>query len=149
MARGSWLVGRPRLLRTRLRVRLPLGAEGFGELESGFAEERAILVAASTDSYWSHKAWLETHPLLGDITFPVIADTTRALALDYGVLGEDGSAPRATFIIDPEGLVRHATISDLNVGRSPEETLRVLQALRTERPCPVGWHRGRPMFEAA
>ena len=77
--------------------------QGFGELESGFAEERAILVAASTDSYWSHKAWLETHPLLGDITFPVIADTTRALALDYGVLGEDGSAPRATFIIDPEG----------------------------------------------
>jgi peroxiredoxin 2/4 len=65
------------------------------------------------------------------------------------VLTTDGSALRGTFVIDPEGIVRHATVSDQNVGRSVDETLRVLQALRTGALCPVAWQPGQPTLAAA
>ena len=127
----------------------PTELQAFADLAPAFAEEHASLIAVSTDSYWSHRAWFESHPLLGGVTYPVIADTTQRFASDYGVLGADGSALRATFIIDPRGVVRHATVSDQNVGRSPHETLRVLQALRTGALCPVSWRKGEPTLRAA
>jgi alkyl hydroperoxide reductase subunit AhpC len=127
----------------------PTELQAFAELEAEFAEEQAVLVAVSTDSYWSHKAWFESHPMLAEVRYPVLADTTHALAAAYGVLLEDGSALRATFIVDPEQLVRHASVSDQSVGRSPNETLRVLQALRTGALCPVGWRKGQPTLKAA
>jgi alkyl hydroperoxide reductase subunit AhpC len=127
----------------------PTELQAFAELAHAFAEEQASLVAVSTDSYWSHRAWFELHPLLAAVAYPIIADTTQRLASDYGVLGADGSALRATFIIDPHAVVRHATVSDQNVGRSPHETLRVLQALRTGALCPVSWCKGEPTLRAA
>ena len=74
--------------------------------------------------------------------YPVLADTSHELSRAFGVLGDDGSALRGTFLIDPDGVVRHASITDQNVGRSPAETLRVLQALRTGELCPVDWRPG-------
>jgi lipoyl-dependent peroxiredoxin subunit C len=65
--------------------------------------------------------------------------------LDY----DDGSALRATFIIDPEGIVRHASVTDQSVGRNPEETLRILKALRTGELCPVSWKPGQPTLRIA
>jgi alkyl hydroperoxide reductase subunit AhpC len=127
----------------------PTELYAFAELERAFAEEDTVVVAASTDSYWSHKAWFESHVLLADVQYPVLADTSHEIAEAFGVLLEDGSAVRGTFVIDPQGIMRHASVTDQNVGRSPEETLRVVQALRTGALCPVGWRPGEATLEAA
>jgi alkyl hydroperoxide reductase subunit AhpC len=127
----------------------PTELHAFAELERAFAEEDAVVIAASTDSYWSHKAWFESHPLLAAVEYPVIADTAHELADAFGVLEADGSALRGTFVIDPDGIVRHASITDQSVGRSPDETLRLLQALRTGALCPVAWTPGQPTLKAA
>ena len=127
----------------------PTELQAFAGLADAFAVEDAALVAASTDSFWSHKAWFESHPMLAGVRYPVLADSAQRVASDYGVLLDDGSALRATFVIDPDGVVRHATLSDQSVGRSPDETLRVLQALRTGALCPVGWRKGEPTLQAA
>jgi len=127
----------------------PTELAAFAELADEFAAEDADLVAASTDSAWSHRAWFETHPLLAEVDYPVVADTTQELAQAFGVLTADGSALRGTFVIDPSGVVRHASITDQNVGRSPEETLRVLQALRTGELCPVRWKPGQATLKIA
>ncbi len=127
----------------------PTELHAFAELEPAFAAEEAVVIAASTDSYWSHKAWFESHPLLAGIEYPVIADTAHALADAFGVLEADGSALRGTFVIDPDGILRHASVTDQSVGRSPDETLRLLQALRTGALCPVAWAPGQPTLKAA
>jgi alkyl hydroperoxide reductase subunit AhpC len=127
----------------------PTELHSFSELEPEFGAEDAVLVAASTDSYWSHKAWFESHPMLEGITYPVLADTSHAIAEAYGVLTEDGSALRATYLIDPDGILRHATVTDQSVGRNPHETLRVLQALQTGELCPVNWRKGEGTLKAA
>jgi len=127
----------------------PTELAAFAELEDAFRAEEADVVAASTDSYWSHKAWFETNAMVSGVDYAVVADTTHELSFNYGVLVEDGSALRGTFIIDPAGIVRHASVSDQSVGRSPEETLRVLQALRTGELCPVGWRPGQATLSLA
>jgi alkyl hydroperoxide reductase subunit AhpC len=145
--RGSWVVlfFYPR----DFTFVCPTELHAFAALAPDFAAEETALVAASTDSYWSHKAWFESHPLLAHVGYPVLADTAHTLSQAYGVLLEDGSALRATFVIDPDGIVRHVTVSDQSVGRSPDETLRVVQALRTGALCPVGWRKGEPTLRAA
>src|SRR3954447_16557214 len=120
----------------------PTELQGFAELQDDFAAEGATLLAASTDSYYAHKAWFESHSLLADVRYPVLADPMHQLSRAIGVLGEDGGALRGTFLIDPDGILRHASGNDLNVGRSPAETLRVLRALRTGELCPVDWRPG-------
>jgi alkyl hydroperoxide reductase subunit AhpC len=128
----------------------PTELRGLSELETDFALEDAAVVAASTDSWHVHRAWLETSPGLTGIHYPVIADPSQELTRLYGVLDyDDGSALRATFIIDPEGIVRHASVTDQSVGRNPEETLRILKALRTGELCPVSWKPGQPTLRIA
>jgi alkyl hydroperoxide reductase subunit AhpC len=127
----------------------PTELRGFAALGDHFAAEEAELIAASTDSWHVHKAWFEQGSALASIWYPVVADTAHTLSRAYGVLCEDGSALRGTFVIDPAGLVRHASVTDQSVGRSPEETLRVLQALRTGQLCPVSWRPGQPTLEIA
>ncbi len=127
----------------------PTELNAFAQLHPRFEAEEAIVLAASTDSYWSHKAWFETHPLLTSVFYPVIADTAHELSDAFGVLKRDGSALRATYVIDPAGIVRHASVTDQNVGRSPAETLRILRALRTGESCPVGWTPGEATLRAA
>ena len=120
----------------------PTELAAFAELEGTFGAEQADVVAVSTDSYWCHKAWFESNSMIGGVDYPVVADTAHELSFHYGVLTEDGSSLRGTFVIDPDGVVRHASVSDQSVGRSPDETLRVLQAFRTGELCPVGWRPG-------
>ncbi len=87
------------------------------------------MLAASVDSEHSHKAWINSS--LGKVNFPIASDMTKQVARDYGILlEEEGVALRGLFIIDPEGVVRYSVIHDLNVGRSVDETLRVLKALK-------------------
>jgi peroxiredoxin (alkyl hydroperoxide reductase subunit C) len=121
----------------------PTELQAFAHLYPQFAHEQAAVVGVSTDSYEAHKAWLESDPRLGDVTYPLVADGAHRLSEAYGVLQEDGSALRGTFIIDPEGLLRGAYVNDPDVGRNVQETLRLLRALRTGEQCPEGWTPGQ------
>ncbi len=119
----------------------PTEIRGFAKAEKEFSEIDTVILAASTDSVHSHKAWFERD--LKDVKFPVLADTAHTLARDYEVLNEsDGTAERGTFIIDPEGNLRYIVVSDGNVGRSVDETLRVVKALQTGGLCPIDWEPG-------
>jgi alkyl hydroperoxide reductase subunit AhpC len=145
--RGSWVVlfFYPR----DFTFVCPTELVAFAELAHEFAAEDAAVIAASTDSYWSHRAWFESDPKLGRVAFPVIADTTHAFAEAFGVLLPDGSALRGTFLVDPEGTIRASTVVDQSVGRNADETLRTLQALRTGELCPAYWRPGTPTLKAA
>ena len=127
----------------------PTELHAFAELEDDFQAAGARVVAASTDGYWTHRAWFETDPRLASVRYPVIADTAHRLADAYGVLADDGLALRGTFLIDPDGVVRHASVTDRSVGRRADEALRILHALGTGELCPVNWQRGRPTLGIA
>ncbi len=126
----------------------PTELQVLARLHGAFAREGALVLAASTDSYHVHQAWYESDARLREVAYPVIADPGHRLSAAYGVLTEDGAALRGTFILDPEGVVRHALVNDLEVGRNVEETLRTLRALKTGELCPVSWRPGQPTLSA-
>jgi alkyl hydroperoxide reductase subunit AhpC len=117
----------------------PTELASFAEHHDAFLGERAVVLGASTDSYFSHKAWFESDPRLADVRYPVIADTAHELSRSFDVLLEDGATHRGTFIIDPSGLLLHMSINEHDVGRSVEEVLRILRAFRTGALCPADW----------
>jgi alkyl hydroperoxide reductase subunit AhpC len=121
----------------------PTELSAFAIMAKDFEGEDAVLIGATTDSFLSHKAWFESDPRLESVQYPVLADTERVVSDAFGVLLEDGSAARGTFILDPDGVVRHITVNGLGVGRNVDETLRVLRALRTGELCPVAWQPGQ------
>jgi len=119
----------------------PTELRGFAKHETDFKNLNCEILAASTDSEWSHQSWF-THDL-PEIKYPVIADTTQALSRAYEVLNEtDGSADRGLFIISPEGLIKYIVVSSGSVGRSVTETLRVLKAIQSGDLCPLDWQEG-------
>ena len=120
----------------------PTELAAFAKRHTEFLREEAVLLAASTNSCFSHKAWFETDPRLAEVGYPVIADTLRELSNAFGVLQEDGAAHRGTFIIDPNGVLVHMSITEHDVGRSVDEVLRVLRAFRTGALCPANWAAG-------
>jgi peroxiredoxin (alkyl hydroperoxide reductase subunit C) len=93
------------------------------------AERNAELLGVSTDSVFSHIAWMEFH--IGDLSFPLASDQKQIVSRAYEVLDENGQSARGIFIIDPEGIVRYEVVHDDRVGRSVEEVLRVLDALQS------------------
>jgi lipoyl-dependent peroxiredoxin subunit C len=103
----------------------------LADLEPQFAREQATVMAASTGSWLSHRRWFAHHPQLAAIRYPILADTAHELARAFGTLQEDGTCRGATFLIDPDGLVRHAAFDDDRSTRSAFETLHVLRALRS------------------
>lgn len=121
----------------------PTEIKGFAKAQAEFDKVDTVILAASTDSVYSHKAWFERD--MSEVAFPVLADTSHSLTRDYEVLNEsNGEAERGTFVIDPDGNLRYIVVSDGNVGRSVEETLRVVKALQTGGLCPVDWEPGQP-----
>lgn len=120
----------------------PTEISAFAALQDAFAQSDAQIVAASTDSFFSHDAWFRQEERLARVDFPVIADTSHKLAQAFNVLLEDGSALRATFIIDPEGIIRHASMNEIDIGRNVEEVLRIVRALQSGKLCPAGWKPG-------
>ena len=120
----------------------PTEIRAFAQLEKQFLESNCQIIGASTDSQHCHKAWFERD--LPEVKFPIIADSTHAVARNYGVLIEDkGIALRGTFIIDPNGILQSMTVNAPSIGRSVDETLRTLQAAQTGELCPVGWKPGQ------
>jgi peroxiredoxin (alkyl hydroperoxide reductase subunit C) len=122
----------------------------FGRRAADFEKLGAQVAGVSTDTHYVHLAWRQSHPLLKRLPFPMLADTKRELSTALGILHEgEGVALRATFIVDPEGLIRHVSVNDLSVGRNVNETLRVLEALQTEALTPCNWNPGEPTLDAA
>lgn len=111
-------------------VELSKKAELFKDLD-------AKILGVSVDSVYSHEAWLKE---LGEFNYPLLSDITKEVSRDYNVLIEkEGISLRGTFIIDPEGIVKHILVNDLSIGRNIDEMLRTLKALQTGDLCPVNW----------
>jgi peroxiredoxin (alkyl hydroperoxide reductase subunit C) len=116
---------------------------------SKFQERNCQVIGASIDSQFTHLAWKNT-PVeaggIGNVRFPLVADLNKQIARDYGVLHDESVALRGLFLIDREGIIRHAVINDLALGRSVDEALRVLDALRFHEEhgevCPANWKPG-------
>ena len=115
----------------------------FNKSNEKFLERNAILVGASTDTEYVHLGWRQNHPQLTELSIPMLADTSKSLAEEMGILNCDEKvAYRATFIIDPEGIIQWVSVYPMNVGRNVEEVLRVLDALQTEELTACGWKSG-------
>lgn len=121
----------------------------FNDKVAEFKERNTQLIGVSIDSEFSHFAWRNT-PVekggIGEISYPLVADKSKNIARDYGVLFNEEVALRGLFLIDGEGVVRHSTINDLPLGRNVEEALRVLDALQFHQEhgevCPANWKKG-------
>jgi lipoyl-dependent peroxiredoxin subunit C len=128
----------------------PTEIAAFGKLEKEFRARDAQVLGVSTDNEYVHLAWRREKEELRALPFPMLSDIKRELAGALGVLDpEAGVVQRATFIVDPQGVIRFVYITDLNVGRSPEEVLRVLDALQTDELCPCNWQKGEETLKAA
>lgn len=127
----------------------------FQEQLSAFEALNTQVIACSVDSHFTHDAWLNTPVSAGGISgvsYPLVSDLNKKIARDYGVLiEEDGIAYRGLFLIDRQGIVRHAVINDLPLGRSVDETLRTLKALQHVEKhgevCPANWNQGKSSFK--
>ena len=122
----------------------PTEIKGFSDLSGDFKDRDAEVVTASVDSEFVHLAWKKSHADLKDLKIPMISDIKRELSASLGILDQNaGVSQRATFIVDPDGIIRFVYVTDLNVGRSPKEVLRVLDALQTDELCPCNWEKGQ------
>ena len=131
----------------------PTEITAFSDRYEEFSSKNTEVLGVSVDSQYSHLAWLQTDREaggLGDIAYPLVSDLNKTIARDYNVLDEEaGVAVRGLFIIDPDGVIMHATVNNLPVGRNVDETLRVLQAFQYIRShpdevCPADWTPGDP-----
>lgn len=122
----------------------PTEIAGYNALTSDFADRDTQLLGLSTDSEFVHLAWRNDHDDLKALEFPMLSDIRRNFSEELGILHkEEGVCIRATFIVDPEGIIRHVLVNDLSVGRNPQETLRTLDALQTDELCPCNWEQGQ------
>ena len=109
-----------------------------------FNKRNVKLVAASTDSEYVHLAWRMNHKGLKELKFPMLADTSKSLAEELGILTNDEKvAYRVTFIVDPEGTIQWICANNLDVGRNVNEVVRVLDALQTGALTPCNWVSGQ------
>ncbi|MCY4055395.1 MAG: peroxiredoxin [Cyanobacteria bacterium MAG CAR4_bin_6] len=129
----------------------PTEITAFSDRYEEFSSKDTEVLGVSVDSEYSHLAWLQTDREaggLGDVAYPLVSDLNKTIARDYNVLDEEaGVAVRGLFIIDPDGVIMHATVNNLPVGRNVDETLRVLQAFQYIRShpdevCPADWTPG-------
>jgi alkyl hydroperoxide reductase subunit AhpC len=127
----------------------PTEIAAFGRLNKEFADRDAQLLGCSVDSEYVHLAWRNNHPDLKDLPYPMLADVRRDLCGQLGILDlTEGVAQRATFVVDNENIIRFVYVTDLSVGRNPQEVLRVLDALQTDELCPCNWQKGEETINA-
>ena len=123
----------------------------FSDRYKDFSTLNTEILGVSVDSEFSHLAWIQTDKKeggIGDIDYPLVSDIKKEISTAYNVLDPDaGVALRGLFIIDPEGVIQHATVNNLSFGRSVDETLRTLKAIQyvqshPDEVCPAGWKEG-------
>lgn len=128
----------------------PTEIAAFGHLNEEFNDRDTVVYGASTDSEYVHLAWRQHHEDLHDLPFAMLSDLKRELSAALGILDKaEGVCLRATFIVDPDGIIRFVSVNDLNVGRNPQEVLRTLDALQTDELCPCNWQKGDDVLHAA
>lgn len=128
----------------------PTEIVGFGELYNEFKNKGCQVYGVSTDSEFVHLAWRNSHPGLKALPFPMLSDIKREFSESLGVLHKnEGVCLRATFIVDPENIIRFVSVNDLSVGRNPEEVLRVLDALQSGELTPCNWRQGEDVIKVA
>jgi len=128
----------------------PTEIAGFADEYEKFKSKKCDVLSVSSDSAYVHMAWAKSDPRIKKVGYPMLADRTGAIAKSYAVYNDaTGNAFRGLFIINPEGVVKYEVITADSVGRSTEETLRVLCALQNGSLCPVNWHAGEPTINAA
>ena len=128
----------------------PTEIKAFSDLSGEFGDRDCQVIGASTDSEFVHLAWRQHHDDLKDLKIPLLADIKRELSGALGILhAEEGVANRATFLVDPQGIIRHVSVTDLSVGRNPKEVLRILDALQTDELCPCNWKPGDDVLKVA
>ena len=120
----------------------------FGRLNEEFADRDAQVLGVSVDNEYVHHAWRRQHEDLRDLPFPMLSDLKRELTTALGVLNADGVADRATFLVDPDGVIQFAMVTAGSVGRNVQEVLRVLDALQTDELCPCNWRKGAQTLDA-
>ena len=122
----------------------PTEIAAFGKMNREFADRDAQVLGGSTDSEFVHLAWRNNHEDLRSLPFPMLADVKRELSEELGILDpEEGVCQRATFIVDPDNVIRFVMVTDLSVGRNVDDVLRVLDALQTDELCPCNWQKGQ------
>ena len=127
----------------------PTEIKGFNDLNGQFKDRDAQVLAFSTDSEFVHLAWKNNEKDLKNLSIPMVSDIKRELSQALGILDEqEGVAQRATFIVDPQGIVRFVYVTDLSVGRNPKEVLRILAGLQTDELCPCNWEKGQDTIHA-
>jgi peroxiredoxin (alkyl hydroperoxide reductase subunit C) len=128
----------------------PTEITGFAQVNQQFLDRDCQILTGSVDSEFVHHAWRTHHKDLNSLPFPMLADVKRELTSALGILDKhEGVAQRATFLVDPEGIIRFVYVTDLSVGRNPAEVLRVLDALQTDELCPCNWKQGEDTLKAA
>ena len=128
----------------------PTEIAAFGQLAGEFKDRDAVVYGVSTDSEFVHLAWRQNHADLKNLPIPMLSDIKRELSTALGILDRKaGVEQRATFIVDPEGIIRFVYVTDLDVGRNPQEVLRVLDALQTDELCPCNWQKGDEVLKPA
>ena len=128
----------------------PTEIEGFADLYTQFQAKNTAVYGISTDSEFVHLAWRQSHPSLTNLPFPMLSDITRQLSESLGILHKtEGVCLRATYIVDPEGVIRHVSVNDLAVGRNPEETLRLVEGYQNGGLMPCNWRPGQPPIKVA
>lgn len=121
----------------------PTEIAAFGKLNQEFQDRDAQILGISIDSEFVHLAWKTHKDEIRDLPFPMVSDIKRELSEKLGILNSaEGVSERATFIVDPMGIIRFVMVNDLSVGRNPQEVLRVLDALQTDELCPCNWKKG-------
>lgn len=128
----------------------PTEISTFGKMNREFQERNAQVLGMSTDSDYVHLAWRQNHNDLSNLPFPMMSDISSKLSIALGILQENaGVCLRATFIVDPEGMIRHVSVNDPKVGRNVQEILRNLDALQTDALIACGWRKGEAPLKAA
>lgn len=128
----------------------PTEIVGFDKLNSEFADRDTVQYGLSTDSEFVHLAWRQHHEDLKTLKLPMLSDIKRELSTALGILDRNaGVCLRATFVVDPQGIIRHVSVNDLSVGRNPQEILRIVDALQTDELCPCNWKKGEDVIKVA
>jgi lipoyl-dependent peroxiredoxin subunit C len=144
--KGKWLV--PFFWPKDFTFVCPTEIEAFGQLNDEFAKRDAQLLGGSIDTEFVHLAWRQQKEELSTLPFPMLADIKRELSQALGILDQkEGVSQRAVFIVDPDRIIRFSMVTDLPIGRNPEEVLRVLDALQTGGLTPCNWKPGQKTIQ--
>lgn len=121
----------------------------FNKELRAFKDRDTLVLGGSTDSQFVHLAWRQNHPDLRNLGYPMLADNKKELTEALGILHREEKVPlRATYIVDPEGVIRWVSVNDLKVGRNVKEVIRTLDALQTDELCPCNWEQGQETLTA-